>query len=1528
MGTSRSTSRRRPGICSRATLWNLTAARTRRLPRLMLLAVAVTLTVAVLPVPEAVAATTADQPAVQGFPEPAADPSTVDPEARDDVLPAGWRSSTDLAWTTDGDSTGFHLLVADAKSGYTWRTAATLAEPWLETDRWIGNACLTESGRRAVVVYAPRHFTNRANLFDRGAFAAVVDLASGAVTKLDVTVSLAYYDPGCGAGETAVLTQSGAVDLGRTRLHVVDTARAGIVRSHEIEGEVTSAVPARGGIVAARGGQVVSIDDAGKATPLADTRGTAIRLHPDADGGIVYLQRDGEQSVVTRLAGGKPQELGRGPLTEVNLVAGTGGRVFVTGRPELAKSLPATVTGVPAPADAEVSTEGGVTIERTKQAHAAALASAPAADRTISMRATVRETNAAVDFVVNPVARVSPKAEQGVRPAPSGAEVAPRAESPTDPVDRDRTCSIQRNDARVQVYQPHWQQVEWAADLAVQGALTTQRPANWKQSGMPGAWRPQEMFPPIALAGGGRVPAQILLGVLAQESNLWQASFHVVEGVTGNPLVGSFYGVEDGWGINWGAADCGYGVAQVTDGMRRTGTGIIDPQKQLAVAVDYATNIAAGIRILQDKWNQTRALGVTVNGGDPARIESWFAALWAYNSGINPQASTGNTVGCTPGPNCTDAPGNGPGGNYGLGWSNNPARPDFPFNRTPFLDDNNYDDARHPQHWPYPEKVIGWAAYPIVKYTGGEGYEAGYQQAWWLLPGFRTSAKPPVDTFCSTNATTGNLCNPGNIGTSTGPCLRTSDFHCWWHSPVSWKDCATAVCGFEAEEITAPGTGEPPDADRAGAYPEEARDRHRPRCDLSGLPSGSLVIDDVPDTVPSVRPDCARTWSSQGSFGLRFAQHTDGLYHSKVDFHQIGGGFGGHFWFAHTRTVDANAAKNWEVKGTWTLNRSLNQWARVLVHMPDHGAHTQQGTYDINLGNGEIKRRSILQKTQEHRWVSLGAFSFAGTPSVSLSSITGEGDGTQDIAYDAVAFVPLPGKPAEQLVVLGDSYASGEGAGNYYEETDDSGTSSSAFRNGCHRSRNAWSRQAVLPDMDESVGALADRLDPDMDYHLLACSGAETEHLLPNGVTNARGEDGRGKHKELSQLDRGFLDGNTTTVVVNVGGNDAHFGDVLRACTISTPLPSQNCADSTAPNSWYDGTPPPATPMREALPRIIDIEVRSSVETVLRQVRARAGNARIVVMGYPRLFPLVGDGRNWYRNTGCMVTTGLVNAEIDFLNDMGDRLNSALQEAAFVLSTEGIPVSYSDPRDEFELTQVCSAGDATPETIHRVVVGKTEGEDPDAAVSQQSFHPKQSGMDRYAAALTSTLGANRDGAGPRQPPSREVALAELWELQAYSPGTPPTYVRSEFGDWLTAVPGCNARQVVVRRDGTNLTHGTGCTVTAGTWFSPYDAATVTNPSLPIDHLVSLKNAWDSNAYAWSSVRKRMFHNDLEHPQLLAVSGSSNSSKAQRSPDAWVPMNTNHICTYVKSWVHVKRVYHLAVTQQERTMSEAYIRGNC
>ncbi len=90
------------------------------------------------------------------------------------------------------------------------------------------------------------------------------------------------------------------------------------------------------------------------------------------------------------------------------------------------------------------------------------------------------------------------------------------------------------------------------------------------------------MFPPPGLTGGGGVPAQVLLGIVAQESAGYQASSHIIIGQTGN-FEPSFqwYGnwVYDSsaqqWtytdNVDWTKSDCGYGIAQVTTGMCMSG---------------------------------------------------------------------------------------------------------------------------------------------------------------------------------------------------------------------------------------------------------------------------------------------------------------------------------------------------------------------------------------------------------------------------------------------------------------------------------------------------------------------------------------------------------------------------------------------------------------------------------------------------------------------------------------------------------------------------------------------------------------------------------------------------------------------------------------------------------------------------------------------------------------------------------------------------------------------------------------------
>src|SRR5947207_10379809 len=53
--------------------------------------------------------------------------------APDKILGSGWRTAGDRAVTTSSDDTGLHVLIADRRDAYRWRTAATLAEPGLET---------------------------------------------------------------------------------------------------------------------------------------------------------------------------------------------------------------------------------------------------------------------------------------------------------------------------------------------------------------------------------------------------------------------------------------------------------------------------------------------------------------------------------------------------------------------------------------------------------------------------------------------------------------------------------------------------------------------------------------------------------------------------------------------------------------------------------------------------------------------------------------------------------------------------------------------------------------------------------------------------------------------------------------------------------------------------------------------------------------------------------------------------------------------------------------------------------------------------------------------------------------------------------------------------------------------------------------------------------------------------------------------------------------------------------------------------
>lgn len=167
--------------------------------------------------------------------------------------------------------------------------------------------------------------------------------------------------------------------------------------------------------------------------------------------------------------------------------------------------------------------------------------------------------------------------------------------------------------------------------------------------------------------------------------------------------------------------------------------------------------------------------------------------------------------------------------------------------------------------------------------------------------------------------------------------------------------------------------------------------------------------------------------------------------------------------------------------------------------------------------------------------------------------------------------------------------------------------------------------------------------------------------------------------------------------------------------------------------------------------------------------------------------------------------------------------------------------------------------------------------------------------------------------------------AMLAEIVEAPEGPREGYDRELFRHWVDADgDGCDTREeVLIEESLVPATVGSGCTVSVGEWFSPYDARTFVAPGgLDIDHMVPLGEAWDSSASEWDELRRQEYANDLDHPEaLIAVSAGSNRSKSDRDPAEWKPTNVDHWCRYASEWVTVKFLWGLTADAAEKLALE-------
>lgn len=263
--------------------------------------------------------------------------------------------------------------------------------------------------------------------------------------------------------------------------------------------------------------------------------------------------------------------------------------------------------------------------------------------------------------------------------------------------------------------------------------------------------------------------------------------------------------------------------------------------------------------------------------------------------------------------------------------------------------------------------------------------------------------------------------------------------------------------------------------------------------------------------------------------------------------------------------------------------------------------------------------------------------------------------------------------------------------------------------------------------------------------------------------------------------------------------------------------------------------------------------------------------------------------------------------------------------SALLAAAVAVPVLSGCSGEELPDTSAESTAEATAEASEQ------ERGQPDGQGSEEPGGPgEQAEEGGFATERTLTPAPPSE---VEHPPSTLPGLPEaaqarsmLEELTVAEAQPMTGYARDLFPHWRSE-DGCTARESVLARDGQHIEPGEDCMPASGLWLSAFDNVIVDDPSsLDIDHMVPLANAWRSGAGSWDGQRREDFANDLDGPQLIAVTARSNREKGDQGPEAWRPIQA-YWCEYSRAWTATKHTWELTVTASERDALEEML-GTC
>src|SRR5262245_54482068 len=107
-------------------------------------------------------------------------------------------------------------------------------------------------------------------------------------------------------------------------------------------------------------------------------------------------------------------------------------------------------------------------------------------------------------------------------------------------------------------------------------------------------------------------------------------------------------------------------------------------------------------------------------------------------------------------------------------------------------------------------------------------------------------------------------------------------------------------------------------------------------------------------------------------------------------------------------------------------------------------------------------------------------------------------------------------------------------------------------------------------------------------------------------------------------------------------------------------------------------------------------------------------------------------------------------------------------------------------------------------------------------------HARTAALAVTAATATIALTATTAAAEPPEAPPAATAKHELAPRTSAPPHSMTGYSRAKFPHWIEQGNNCNTREVVLKRDGRDVTTDAQCRAVSGTWVSHYDGKTLTS----------------------------------------------------------------------------------------------------